>query len=87
MTEDEMIVGARVRVVDEIDLHPTVLVTVGATGVIDAIDGGSESWLCTVKLDAHFIELDEWDNRLQVFDAEDNGDCTLAHFEVVRGFA
>ena len=54
--------GMRVRLVEDVENFPTVLVPAGECGMI--ADASDE--LVYVSLDRHFPELDEWENVLQV---------------------
>jgi len=55
-------VGARVRLAEDIDNYPTILVVAGETGTIARVDDESV-W---VKMDVHLPALDDWKNELEV---------------------
>lgn len=72
-------IGQRVRLIRDVDLFPATIVRAGVTGTVVEIDT-----YIAVRLDQHNAHLDEWQNCLQCFDADqDEYPCTVADFEPI----
>jgi hypothetical protein len=97
MTEQELIVGARVRLIRD------VCGGGGAGTIIDTIKAGETAEIVAIDLDAaiqtgdaavvvrfdnHLETLDDWENTLNVGLDRDvmDWDATIDDFEVERGF-
>lgn len=63
---NDMKIGARVKLVEDVDNYPDIFAPAGLTGTLVRVD--DDEGFCWVQLDKHFDELNEWDNRLQVRD-------------------
>ena len=62
-------VGERVELYREIDHYPLGIFPIGATGVVDEANDDA-IW---IKMDRRFPELDDWQNRLQVWNTQIDG--------------
>lgn len=60
-------VGTQVKVVRPIDNWPDCYIEPGETGTLTEID----KYYWWVKLDADHPELEEWDNKVQIWDWSD----------------
>lgn len=58
-------IGARVKLVKDVDNYPTIYAKAGLTGILTDIDREGCYW---VRLDQHFPELNEWENQLAIWD-------------------
>jgi hypothetical protein len=69
VTEDEMTLGRRVRVVQEIESYPEGIIPAGTTGTVSDINPPDQLGfvLRHVLLDQYFPAFEDWDNRLQVY--------------------
>jgi len=62
-----MKVGDKVEIIKLVENYPEVMIDPGPTGVITSIENDCY-W---VRLDKHVPALDEWQNRLQIWDWSD----------------
>jgi hypothetical protein len=86
MRREDLVDGMRLRIVQEIDIFVVGKFPKGAVGTLTLAEpAGWPEMIGTVKLDDHFPELDEWDNCLQLFNA-DYSECSPEFFEPVVGF-
>jgi hypothetical protein len=80
------IVGKRVRIIKGIDNWPDVYVPSGHEGVVDFIDVDGSIW---VKLDDTFDGLKDWDNKVQIWDWNDEhhepADRAINYITVIGG--
>lgn len=70
MTENEMTIFRRVRVIRAIESYPEdLIIPAGTTGTVSDINppDGIGLVLRHVLLDPIFPELDAWENRLQIY--------------------
>jgi hypothetical protein len=65
--------GLRVRLVRDMNVFNVGNFPADAAGVVSAIDPEAPEGcpIAHVRLDAHFEDLDYWDNQLQIFRAAD----------------
>lgn len=82
----EMLNGRRVRIFKDLGIFALGSFPAGLEGTIESANAIARcpDYLCLVKLDQHFPELNEWDNCLQVF--FDDAECTPEYFELIIGF-
>ena len=60
-----MVLGTRIKLIQDVDNYPDIYAPAGLTGTLVRIDSEGAYW---VKLDKHFPSLDEWNNKLQIWD-------------------
>lgn len=77
--------GIRVRTVREVCLYPDDLLPAGLIGTIEEASG--TPLVAMVRLDQRRPELDEWYNRVWVWDPNPSclGDCVPECFEPLEG--
>lgn len=68
-----LVVGARVRLKEDVDRFPHFIAPAGATGTISGIEAGI-TW---VKMDEHIPGAEEWDNEIQFLHEEGGDDMSV----------
>lgn len=84
MHVSEMTEGRRVRLAKTVDIYPCGIFDAGITGTVVEVsepDALGEI-LLHVRLDEHRKELNEWDNKLQVYHGVIE-ECTPGDFEPI----